>query len=164
MNSSFWFMLLHWKKDIKQVRVGQTVRFGMASEAVAERSATVFLIGQATTGDGMIPVHCHLPKAAGSGLLPGMYVKAWIEKKSRAGYALPTEAVVQSEGKPYVFVQTGRTEAGYDYRMVPVKTGIQEGGLTEVTLPADISAKDDLFVTKGAYAVLSALLNAGEEE
>lgn len=153
-----------FEKDIDQVRVGQAVRFGLASEAVAERTATIFLIGQATAEDGMIPVHGHLAKAAGSGLLPGMYVKAWIEKKSRTGATLPTEAVVQSGGKDYVFVQTGRTEAGYAYRMVPVKTGIQEGGLTEVTLPATVSAKDSLFVTKGAYAVLSALLNAGEEE
>ncbi|MBU1821532.1 MAG: efflux RND transporter periplasmic adaptor subunit [Bacteroidetes bacterium] len=153
-----------FEKDIDQVRIGQSVRFGLASEAVAERTATVFLIGQATAEDGSIPVHCHLAKAAGSGLLPGMYVKAWIEKKGGVGVALPTEAVVQSGGESYVFVQIGRTEAGYTYRMVPVKTGIQEGGLTEVTLPAALVGKDALFVTKGAYAVLSALLNAGEEE
>jgi cobalt-zinc-cadmium efflux system membrane fusion protein len=153
-----------FEKDIDQVRVGQTVRFGLASETLAERTATVFLIGQATAEGGMIPVHGHLTKAGGSGLLPGMYVKAWIERKSRAGYALPTEAVVQFGGETYVFVQTGRTEAGYAYRMVPVKTGVQEGGLTEVILPAAVSAKDAVFVIKGAYAVLSALLNAGEEK
>jgi cobalt-zinc-cadmium efflux system membrane fusion protein len=153
-----------FEKDIEQVRVGQTIRFGLASEEQLNRTATVFLIGQATADNRMIPVHCHFPQSMSTGLLPGMYVKAWIEKQGQNMTVLPTEAIVQSEGKDYIFLLKEQTDKGFTYQMVPVKKGIQQDNLVEVIVPSTVSVDNAVVVRKGAYAILSAILNAGEEE
>lgn len=67
------------EKDVPKIRVGQTVKFSLANENNYNRDATVFLVGKAASTDRSIPVHCHLGKQDESQLLPGMYVKAWIE-------------------------------------------------------------------------------------
>lgn len=152
-----------FEKDIDQIRIGQTIRFGLGNEPQMDRTAAVFLIGQATGENRMIPVHCHLPKSSGKGLLPGMYVKAAIEKAGTSVPVLPSEAVVQSEGKDYIMIQTAQGENQYTFKMVPVRKGIQQDNLTEVTLPSTVP-DDAVVVVKGAYEVLSALINAGEEE
>ncbi|WP_138994301.1 efflux RND transporter periplasmic adaptor subunit [Larkinella sp. C7] len=153
-----------FEKDIDQIRVSQSIRFGLGSDPQMNRRATVFLIGQATAENRMIPVHCHFPKSMSQGLLPGMYVKAWIEKAGQTVPVLPLEAIVQSEGKDYIFRQVAQSDQGFTYQMIPVKKGIQQDNLTEVILPSTVSAQDAIIVTKGAYAILSALINAGEEE
>ena len=45
--------------------------------------------------------------------------------------------------------------------MIPVKKGIEEGGFTEVILPAQFD-KNSQVVLKGAYALLSAMKNVEE--
>lgn len=162
-NGELHLALNVFEKDIDQIRVGQTIRFGLGSEQQMNRTATVFLIGKATAEDRMIPIHCHMSKSSSSGLLPGMYAKAWIERATDSVPVLPSEAIVQSEGKDYIFVQTALSDKGYTYKMVPVKRGIQQDNLTQVTLPSTLAA-DAVIVVKGAYAVLSALINASEEE
>lgn len=111
----------------------------------------------------MVPVHCHLTKASGKGLLPGMYVKASIEKAGTSVPVLPSEALVQSEGKDYILIQTTQAQNQYTFKMVPVRKGIQQDNLTQVILPTTVPS-DAAVVVKGAYEVLSALINAGEEE
>jgi cobalt-zinc-cadmium efflux system membrane fusion protein len=46
--------------------------------------------------------------------------------------------------------------------MVPVTTGISDGGFIEVELPANIDAKGKI-VLKGAYDLLSKMKNSEEE-
>jgi cobalt-zinc-cadmium efflux system membrane fusion protein len=162
-NGELHLALNVFEKDIDQVRVGQAIRFGLGNEPQMNRSATVFLIGQATEENRMIPVHCHLPKSAAKGMLPGMYVKASIEKAGEMAPVLPSEAIVQSEGKDYIFIQTAQTNDQYTFKMIPVRKGLQEENLTQVILPSTFR-NDAVVVTKGAYEVLSALINAGEEE
>lgn len=162
-NGELHLALNVFEKDIDQIRAGQTIRFGLGSEQELNRTATVFLIGKATADDRMIPVHCHLSPSSGKGLLPGMYAKAWIEKTTDSVPVLPNESIVQSEGKDYIFIQTSQSDKGYSYKMVPVRKGIQQDNLTQVILPSTVAA-DAVIVTKGAYAILSALINASEEE
>lgn len=92
-----------------------------------------------------------------------MYAKAWIEKTTDSVPVLPNESIVQSEGKDYIFIQTAQSDKGYSYKMVPVRRGIRQDNLTQVILPSTVAA-DAVIVTKGAYAILSALINASEEE
>ena len=95
-----------FEKDVRKINPGQLIRFSLASEADYNRTAKVFLIGKATEEDGTIPVHCHLDVSNDAAMLPGMYVKALIETKSDEVTALPIAALIQSEGKDYIFVQT----------------------------------------------------------
>ena len=92
-----------FEKDVPKLRIGQKVKFTLANEE-SERLATVFLIGREISKERTVQIHCHLDKEDGQ-LIPGMYLKAYVESGSRKVMALPEDAIVEFEGKKYVFVQ-----------------------------------------------------------
>jgi len=93
-----------------------------------------------------------------------MYVKAFIELNNNTVPALPQEAVVQSEGKDYIFVFKGeRAEAGEkmrDFEMVEVRKGVTGSNYTEIIEPAGMQ---NLIAVKGAYSLLARIKNTEEE-
>lgn len=150
-----------FEKDITKLQVGQPVRFSLANETDYKRMAKIALIGKAAKDDGTIPVHCHLSVTSDPALLPGMYVKALIETKSDAVTALPVAALIQSEGKDYVFVQTTATPNKFIFKMIPVVRGTEQEGYVGVSLPAGFST-DQKIVLKGGYSLVSAMKNIEE--
>lgn len=164
-----------FERDAEKVKPGQNVRFTLTNDST-ERQATVSLVGKEINTDKTIRVHSI---AKGSfNFLPGTYVKAFIETGKNATPALPESAVVNFEGKKYIFILTGtanenRKDAGekgegeptkvYRFRMAEITTGVSEGGYIAVELPSSIPANSQI-VTKGAYDLLSKLKNSEEEE
>lgn len=149
-----------FEQDIPKVKLGQLVRFRVSNNPGQEDLAKVYLINQKINDDRTVRVHCHLEKED-SGLLPQNFVKAIIETGANPVNALPDEAVVDFEGKSYVFVKDRKGERSFD--MVEVTRGISENGFTEVKMPAG-SSESPQFVLKGAYTLLSKLKNSEEEE
>jgi cobalt-zinc-cadmium efflux system membrane fusion protein len=149
-----------FEQDIPKVKLGQLVRFRVSNNPTQEDLAKVYLINQKINDDRTVRVHCHLEKEE-NGLLPQNFVKAIIETGANPVNALPDEAVVDFEGKSYVFVKDPKGERSFD--MVEITKGISENGFTEVKMPAG-SNESPQFVLKGAYALLSKLKNAEEEE
>jgi cobalt-zinc-cadmium efflux system membrane fusion protein len=163
-----------FERDAEKVKPGQNVRFTLTNDST-ERQATVSLVGKEINADKTIRIHS---VAKGSfNFLPGTYVKAFIETGKNETPALPENAVVNFEGKKYVFVMSGtatekRKEAGekgdgeptkvYRFRMTEVTTGVNEGGYIAVEFPAKVPANSQI-VTKGAYDLLSKLKNSEEE-
>jgi cobalt-zinc-cadmium efflux system membrane fusion protein len=145
-----------FEKDVNKLKVGQLVRFTLANES-EERLASIYLVGKEISEDRTIRVHGHLKKED-THLLPGMFFSAIIETDPQTVPALPDAAIVNYDGKSFVFVARGPDK----FEMVEVKTGLQEGGFTEVVVPAEFSTAS--FVVKGAYDMLGALKNTGEEE
>lgn len=146
-----------FEKDIPRLKIGSKVRFILSNES-KERTATVHLIGREIDNDRTVRVHCHLDREDKE-MLPGTYLKAWVETGAAKVPALPSAAVVMDAGNEYVFVTT--PEARH-YRRVQVKTGVQAGGYTEVILPEELP-EGTQFVTKGAHDLQAKMLN-GEEE
>lgn len=153
-----------FEKDIPSLKAGQKVRFNFNNES-KERTATVYLIGKEITEDRTVRVHCHLD-SEDPNLLPGMYLKAYIETKSKGVWVLPSKAVVQADGKNYIFVSKGtEQEEGktmYHFEKKEVSTGISDNGFTEILLSDDLEKNADI-VTTGAYDLLSKM-GVGEEE
>ncbi len=152
-----------FEKDLGKIEVGQTVKFSLSNDNMFERTAEVFLIGKATGNDRMTPVHCHIDKEDEKGLLPGMYVKAWLESGTNKQNAIPSEAIVQYEGKDFVILQTEETEGGYTFKLEQVRKGIQQEGYTAITFADSADVKNFKPVTKNTYSILSALRNSEEE-
>ncbi|MBO9611667.1 MAG: efflux RND transporter periplasmic adaptor subunit [Dyadobacter sp.] len=149
-----------FEQDIPKIKLGQLVRFRVSNNPAQEDLAKVYLINQKINDDRTVRVHCHLEKEE-NGLLPQNFVKAIIETGANPVNALPDEAVVDFEGKSYVFVKDPKGERSFD--MVEVAKGISENGFTEVKMPAG-GNESPQFVLKGAYALLSKLKNSEEEE
>ncbi len=159
--------ILVFEKDIPKLQLGQTIRFTLANET-KERTAAIHLIGREIGKDRTVQVHGHL-STEDHNLIPGTYLKAVIETGGTKVQALPEDAIVNFEGKNYIFIMSpekssANSEKVYDFKLVEVSTGVSESGFTEVTLPADAAAVSGKIVVKGAYDLLSKMKNSEEEE
>lgn len=175
--------LIVFEKDVRKLKIGQKVRFTLANET-KERIATVYLIGREISTERTIQIHCHIDQED-KDLLPGMYLKAMVETGGAEVPALPNEAIIDFEGKKYIFVVSEETEhadhkeapgdkatgkeqkveehqVGTHFSMLEVQIGNSELGYTEVTVPEGFKA-DSQVVVKGAYSLLSKMKNSEEE-
>ncbi|ADF54583.1 MAG: efflux RND transporter periplasmic adaptor subunit [Zunongwangia sp.] len=153
-----------FERDLEKLEIGQTVKFSLSDDNTFNRTAEIFIIGKATGSDRMTPVHCHIKQENQKGLLPGMYVKAWVESGTNKQNAIPSAALVQYEGKDYVILQTEETENGYTFKLEQVKKGIEQEGYTAITFADGATVQNFKPVVKNAYSILSALRNSEEEE
>jgi cobalt-zinc-cadmium efflux system membrane fusion protein len=147
-----------FERDLPKLKEGQRVRFTLANES-KQRTAKVHLVGRQISDERTVQVHCHLDNEDKQ-LLPGMYLTAWIETGNAMVDALPDEAIVQFEEKPYIFISKGN----YQYQMVAVEKGSSELGFTEIILPQGFDKSTTDVVLKGAYALYSKMKNSEEEE
>jgi len=143
---------LVYDKDITAIRVGQKIRLRLANDA-RERTATVYLIGKEVSADRTVRVHCHFDEEDPT-LIPGLFFEGQIEVSNHEVSALPDKAVVTFEGKKFVFVVAGPNR----YSLVEIKTGDDEGGYIQVSLPDSLASSDIVFT--GAYQLLSQLKNS----
>jgi cobalt-zinc-cadmium efflux system membrane fusion protein len=151
-----------FEKDVPKIKEGQKVIYTLADDPSKQRSASVYLIGRAISKDRTVRIHAHMDEED-IHLLPGMYVRAVIETGNNAVDALPEEAVVQSEGKDFIFVLKSKNEEETQFEMKEVTTGVRENGFVEVILPQELEAENGKIVTEGAYTLLSKMKNSEEE-
>lgn len=150
-----------FEKDVPKLKIGQKVRFTLANESV-ERVATVYLIGREIGEDRTVRIHCHLDKEDEE-LLPGMYLKAYVEAGTQNLTALPNDAIVTFEGNNYIFISVPSDEKGTQhFKMVQVIKGVSELGYTEIQLPKDINTESSIVIN-GAFDILAKLKNSEEE-
>jgi|JI6StandDraft_1071083.scaffolds.fasta_scaffold00318_13 cobalt-zinc-cadmium efflux system membrane fusion protein len=167
--------LIVFEKDVRKLKIGQKVRFTLANES-KERMATIHLIGREISTDRTIQIHCHIDQEDKE-LLPGMYLKAAVETGGAQVPALPDEAIIDFQGKKYIFVvaadhgeetnekksaESEQHEEGTHFTMVEIEIGNSELGYTEVTLPENFNSESKIAV-KGAYSLLSKMKNSEEE-
>jgi cobalt-zinc-cadmium efflux system membrane fusion protein len=158
--------LIVFEKDVLKLKIGQKVRFTLANEA-KERTAVVYLIGREISNDRTIQVHCHIDKEDRE-LLPGMYLSALVEAGSPVVHALPDQAIVDYQGKKYIFVagesksQKADSLSNQSYAMIEVETGNSELGYTEIKNSRELPKSG--IVVKGAYELLSKMKNKEEEQ
>lgn len=149
--------LIAFEKDVPKIRIGQKVRLTLANET-EERTATVYLVGREIDKDRTVRIHCHLDKED-TDLLPGMYLKAYVEAGTQNVPALPDKAIVSFEGKDYIFT----AENDNHFKMVEVHKGISELGYTEIEPGKEITNETDIVVN-GAYDLLSKMKNSEENK
>lgn len=155
--------LIVFEKDVPKLKIGQKVRFTLANETT-ERMATVYLIGREIGVDRTVRIHCHIDKED-TELLPGMYLMALVETGGATVPALPDDAIVNYQGKKYIFM--GQKDNNADtkrFEMQEIQTGDSELGYTEVVLPEGFNINENEVVITGAYSLLSKLKNSEEEE
>lgn len=156
-----------FEQDIPKIRLGQLVHFTVSTNADKEYTAKVYLINQKINEDRTVRVHCHLNKDE-PGLLPENFVKAVVQTGANPVSALPEQAIVDFEGKSYIFIQNAALKdlagAGLAFEMIEVKRGASENGFSQVKFQEGFDGKSVKIVLKGAYALLAKLKNAEEEE
>jgi len=147
-----------FEKDLPNVRVGQEVHARPTAHPDDEYEAEVILVGRSLDADRSTIVHCHFTKTH-KDLVPGMAMSATLEVETDTVWCVPEEAVVRSGSGQAVFT----ANADGSYSMVPVTTGAEEYGYIELmNTPAELRERP--LVVSGAYQLLAALRNSGQDE
>lgn len=146
-----------FEKDLIQLVEGQKVIASTNSRPDEKYNCSIILISQDIASDRTAEVHCHFEKYS-SNLLPGMYMNAEIDAKNTQSLAVPEEAIVNFEGKNYLFVKVAGKNT---FEMREVELGNSENGWTQVLNIAAFDRQE--IVTKNAYALLMSLKNKAEE-
>ncbi|MBC7383252.1 MAG: efflux RND transporter periplasmic adaptor subunit [Bacteroidia bacterium] len=169
-----------FEKDVPKLKIGQKVLFTLANEN-KPRKAAIYLIGREINKDRSVQIHCHL-NDEDSELIPGTYLRAFVETDNNKVTALPLEAIINFEGKDYIFIvkeiEPINTQADKDaglektkdtsisvhtFELIEVEKGNEELGYAEIHLPKTFNLKSKVVI-KGAYNILAKMKNSEEEE
>ncbi len=184
-NGSLHLDLNIFEKDLPLLKVGQIIHFTLTNNPVTQYDAEVFSIGTAFENESKtIPVHC-IVKGNKTGLIDGMNITGIVSLKNVNTTAVPTDAIVEADGKYYIFAQTDKKaeehheegeeegehkeeektdatkEAGnMNFEKIEIAKGVTNMGYTAITFVTEI-AKNAKIVTKGAFFINAKLTNTG---
>ncbi|MEX8547163.1 MAG: efflux RND transporter periplasmic adaptor subunit [Mucilaginibacter sp.] len=151
-----------FEQDISKIKIGNKVKITLPSIPGQTFPGKIILIGRMLDSSRSVMVHCHFLKTDPR-LLPNMFLQASIETKPQNTMAVPDGALINFGGKPFIFAAKPQPKNAMLFSMIPVEIGIQENGWNEIRLKKPELA-NQLFVLKGAFSILSAMKNTGEED
>lgn len=173
--------LMVYEKDINLIKVGQKILFNTSSLAGQELEGKIYAISPAFE-ENPKAVHVHAKiLTKNKAFIPGMYIQGRIISDNILVSTLPEHAIVEEEGKSYIFVKTdehhedehGKEESkngehAHDdegkmaFEKIEVITGIMDGSFVEVKLLSPLP--DNVQIAgNGAYYLL-AEMGKGETE
>jgi cobalt-zinc-cadmium efflux system membrane fusion protein len=176
-NSSIHLDLQIFETDLPKMKVGQIVHFKLTNNPESEYDARVYSIGSSFENESKtISVHCDVTGNK-AGLIDGMNITGIVSLDKSTTAAVPNEAIVDAEGKNYIFVQTDKKpeeheEAGekakehaktINFEKIEVIKGTSDVGYTAIT-PVRAISSDARIVVKNAFFVNAKLVNSGEHE
>jgi cobalt-zinc-cadmium efflux system membrane fusion protein len=150
-----------FEKDVKKLKIGQQLNLNFSNE-VGVVKASVFLIGKEIATDRTVKVHCHLDEESAA-IAPGSYFKASIYTGETEEYCVPTEAVVELNGKQVVFFVKSKTKNATTYIPEEVRIISTDKDRTAIEFLNQKRSMNDKLVISGAYEIMSAILIQGEE-
>jgi len=146
-----------YEKDLDKLYIGQKVISYTNNNPEKKHVGEILLIGRDLSADRNTEVHCHFEDYDKT-LVPGTYMNAEIQVKNVKAAAVPTEALVDFEGKRYLYKVIGKNS----YEMTEVATGESENGYTEILNAAD-KLTQATFVVKGSYSLLMMMKNKADD-
>ncbi len=187
-NNALHLDLQIFEKDLPFVKVGQTIHFTLTNNPTEEYDAKVFSIGASFEDDSKtIPIHCDVTDNK-KDLFDGMNVTAIVSLNDKTTPAVPDEAIVNANGKDYIFIVTeeegeddhdhegeensekdghdldkknaAKEEEGHvHFKKIRVLKGISNMGYTEVTFVQEVPEHIHVVV-KNAFFI-NAKLSGG---
>lgn len=181
-NHSIHLDLQVFEKDLPKMKVGQVVHFKLTNNPEIEYDAAIYSIGSSFENDSKtISVHADVTGNK-TGLIDGMNITGIVSLDKTTTPAIPDEAIVEADGKFYIFVETAQNQetdhAHYseknesrvkqkskivNFEKIEVVKGSSDMGYTAITAVKEISSKTKIAV-KGAFFINAKLTNSGEHE
>jgi cobalt-zinc-cadmium efflux system membrane fusion protein len=146
-----------FESDLDKLFIGQKLLAYSNANPQKKYPCEIILIGKDLSNERSVEVHCHFEQLDKK-LIPGMFMNAELEVNNLEAFALPEEAVVDFEGKQFVFI-AGKSN---QFKLEEVKIGAGDKGFLEIKNGEQFQAKK--VVIKGAYTLLMKLKNKSDEE
>lgn len=161
-NSQLHLDLFVYEKDLAKVTAGQTIHFTLTNSPGKEYDASIYSIGTAFEDQSKtISVHATV-KGDKTGLIEGMNVTAIISIGKNLAAAVPDDAIVNYQGKDYIFMKTESKE-GISFKRVEIVKGTNDLGYSEIKPLKEIPSTAQIAI-KGTFFLLAKMTNAGDEE
>lgn len=146
-----------FEKDLPNIQIGQYLKASTNANPEQQLEAKIVSISKQVNPDGTVEVFARITNPNGIRLTANMYFNVELQVNSLSANVLPEDAVVHYEGKDYIFERLNKNE----FKLIPVTIGTSSNKMVEIKSPAN-SGK--IYITKGAYNLLTAMKNSGEEE
>lgn len=180
-NDALHLDLQVFEKDLPQIKIGQTIYFRVTNNPKTQYDATVFSISSSFENESKtIAVHCKV-NGNKKGLIEGMNITGILSLNEVLIPAVLDDAIVNAEGKYYIFVQTDNraefhTNEGIEehtnkksdeketnnFEKIEVMKGISNMGYTAIIPVKDIPSNAKI-ATKGAFFINAKLSNIEED-
>jgi cobalt-zinc-cadmium efflux system membrane fusion protein len=142
-----------FEKDILKIKKGQKVEIRLPQMMDSVLLGEVFLVGRELDEESRaLNVHVHIPE--NDQLVVGMYIEATIFTSEEKVYVVPNDALILEERGTSIFVVSSQTDENYLFRKVPVETGSEKDGKTQVFLTEQLSG-DTKIAISGVYYLTS---------
>ncbi|WP_080777734.1 efflux RND transporter periplasmic adaptor subunit [Chryseobacterium phocaeense] len=183
-NNSIHLDLQVFEKDLPKMKVGQIVHFKLTNNPETEYDAMVYSVGSSFENESKtVSVHGTVTGNK-AGLIDGMNITGIVSLDKNTTPAVPNEAIVEADGKYYVFIKTDKKpeeheeeepavekneeepkheEKTINFEKIEVIKGTSDMGYTAITPVKGIPA-DARIVVKGAFFVNAKLSNSGGHE
>ena len=178
-NTALHLDLQVYEKDIPLIKIGQKIDFVVTNNPNKTYSAEVYSIGSSFSGESKtIAVHSKITGDK-AGLIDGMSITGMVSLDDVLSTAVPNDAIVNADGKYYIFLVKEREEEAHDHkegeahdhnhgsekgtqfvRMEVVK-GATQLGYTAITPVSEIPHGTHIVV-KGAFFVNAKMNDTGE--
>lgn len=145
-----------FEKDLINLEIGQKITAYTNIKPEIKFNCEIILISQDIAQDGTAETHCHFENY-NKMLLPGTYMNADIKLNNKEVWALPENAIVNYEGKYYVFIVKEKNI----FEMKEIEIGESEDNFTEILNGKALSNLK--IVSENAFTLLTALKNKAEE-
>lgn len=184
-NNSIHLDLQVFEKDLPKMKVGQVIQFELTNNPGNRYEAVVYSIGSSFENDSKtIAVHSKV-RGNKTGLINGMNITGNVSLSNVLTEAVPDEAIVEAEGKYYIFIQTDKkptehaeeggedthdhkaqtkdnhTEKKISFEKVEVVKGVSNIGYTAITPVKEIDHQAKVVV-KAAFFINAKLSNTGD--
>ncbi|WP_462265653.1 efflux RND transporter periplasmic adaptor subunit [Mucilaginibacter sp.] len=177
--------LMVYEKDLAKVKAGQKVNFILTNQNNTTIIGRIYGINQSFENESKsVIAHAIIDNSAKNNLIQGMYVSALIDVGNQTTTAVPTDAIVKSGGKEYIYylkkveekpeAKEDKEKAGdkdddkasagktYYFDKAEVVTGVSDLGYTEIKLLEELPTGVKI-VTKGAFYILSSVSATDED-
>ncbi|MBR09436.1 MAG: efflux transporter periplasmic adaptor subunit [Rickettsiales bacterium] len=157
--------LMVFEKDVYKVKKGQKISFTVESVPGTTLTAEIYSVGkQFEQNPKAVHVHAEIDQKEDF-LIPGMYINGRIHTGEKPVLALPESAIIEEEGKPFIFIaevhqEDGETEWGF--KAIEIRTGLVDEGWVEINLlePLPEGAK---VAWNNAYYLISEMKKGSTE-
>ena len=153
-----------FEKDVMHVKKGQQIEFTVSTSEEPLQAEIISVGKRFEKAPRAVHVHAEI-KGKDFHLVAGMYIQGKIFTESKRLDALPESAVITEDGNTYIFITTPsfqKKEKEFEFKMLEVKTGKQEGGWVEIK-PIDLIPDDALIVQNDAYYLIAEMMKTQTE-
>lgn len=143
--------LIVYEKYLKYLRLNQVVQLNFV-DSEEKTSAKIFIIGREIGADRTVKVHCHFDQLPNE-IVPGSYLKAEINVDEMEHFVVPSDAIVNLNGKDVMFVTTDNKH----FVSVPIEVLSVQGELTAIQPKNNRDFLNKKYVSNGAYELVSTI-------